>query len=464
MSQDEAQMPSARLAKDPNAIVDAARLKLKVLNPEDPLTQDDVYNEKYICISVGCGAKVKPIGIGYGPRGKDKEFERGPWFALCSGEDHQPEKCDHKKRSNHSVQVDSNNPSKNDVELDEFKRISDARPLNNYPNKLSLDWLDREGIDTNASGQIENNSETSESRHSNNSSQLENDSTPKDWIVYKISPLVENFLNISAQDFFLFIPGIEVKTYGKIFQKVSFFNGYSQSKLRIYYTQIVANKIEFDNNSITFIFTDGSYVENKLKEKSRIMIDTSGWVQSEFEIFYQKIIQLQNDLKTQTSDNNFYESNFLPWLFFLGYSKTEDNSSFSLLRESWRLVELCATDKLSDTSFDSLNENLLELTEPDSLVHNDADFIPEESESFQNNPESTDVDLGQSSEPEIPFKNIPPVLIAQAPQTNRRRLIYKHFINFRRDIRQVVQVIGDATISIGSAIAELVSSLISRLF
>ncbi|MGR3279789.1 hypothetical protein ACSYAD_32550 [Acaryochloris marina NIES-2412] len=330
-------MPSAKLLVNPESpedpdswiIVDAADLKRRVTDENDILEQADVYHKDNIYECKYCDAKVGPVAIGDTPINEDKPIERNPHFANRNGEFHDKEICDRGKEPKPS----SRRTTKPD---------NDVIPLNGYPNRLSLAWLEpeKESLPLGISGK------------------------PKgfkafihNWSPDKIFSLVTYFLKTLGKGLDLKIPGVDdARGYDRIFQEILFNKTNSLNKLRIYFAEIIYTEIQVREQSYTFYLTDGkrSMGESMPRKRAEITIDSGQWHPVDKHDFDIKVDRLIKDAKQARSKMKPGESKAIPILFFLGHSLSDDNSEFSLLADarkspgSWKLVDLRVTNKLNE--------------------------------------------------------------------------------------------------------------------
>jgi hypothetical protein len=110
------QMPKARQLPD-RVVVDAAELKERVLDYNDPLTEKEVTDKEYICRY--CDAKVTPVAIGNRP------YKIQPRFSLISGQSHIKGYCGYRKQTNNSG-------------TGAASKYPEESPIKEYPNSSGL--------------------------------------------------------------------------------------------------------------------------------------------------------------------------------------------------------------------------------------------------------------------------------------------------------------------------------------
>jgi hypothetical protein len=357
------QMPKARQLRD-RVVVDAAKLKERVLDDNDPLTEKEVRIKKYICRY--CSAKVTPVAIGRINPQTNKPYENKPHFSLVSGQSHVKGYCEYRKQTNNSgTGAASKYPEESPIKgypnssgypvVEAFyppagwgtKYVSLSREFRKSqypPNRLLLDWLNSSD-DKKSEARNRAHTPHNESYDSNNSN------TSSDWATSSISQLVKYFLEPENRHLPLYIPGVKVNTYDTVFERIYFPGNHNQSKLRIYFAQLIYSRFSRMSNKYTFFLTDGSFEEDNLTPiiRSELVVDTSDWSSQDIKHFDEKIITFKKHAIKLASMKKLKKGGFLPWIFFLGYANSE-NGLPRLLHDDLRLIELCITEKLNDLS------------------------------------------------------------------------------------------------------------------
>jgi hypothetical protein len=327
MTSDDRQMSEARqVLRSGNLEVNADILKQRVLDTTDTLTQQDVRNAIYICYC--CNTRVRPVAIGLCHPGTTKRYKNKPHFALFKDEFHE-DGCEYLKQTSDSeVNIDS-------------KRIERLR-LDIYPSCLSLNWLNSLGNTNNITGKGTYGFNIEEEWEDSNSF--------KDWAPSHIQPLVKHFLEHKNRSSRLIVPNVHVKTYDRVFERIYFIKNFTQSNLRIYFSQFIYRKIIIKNNVFTFFLTDGNYEKDSSTPvvRSRLVIDARHWKASNTRNLIEKISKLRIEANQLRCEGNLQKGKSLPWIFFLGYVCPENDSSPRLLCDDLRLVEICVTNKLNN--------------------------------------------------------------------------------------------------------------------
>jgi hypothetical protein len=323
-------MTKARLLSQSGfLIVDASILKQSVMDVNDPLTQEDVSNGAYICYY--CTAKVHPVAIGLRQPRTDEPYTFSPHFSLFDGESHIENKCSYLKRTNFS-------------EIDHEREGLKRKPSERYPNRLSLDWLNPLKLIGLGTGDGIHDPDL-ESTDSGNSTLYSN------WTAQNISSLVNHFLRSEDRHSRLFVPGIEVTTYDRIFEKTYFSENFTQDNLRIYFSQIIYTQTSRRiDNTYTFFLTDGTYDSNSRTPivRAKLVLDAKNWMRRDIQSLRDKISGIKTSADELRGQGKLQKGKSLPWIFFLGYAESENDSSPRLLCDDLRLIELCVTDKLND--------------------------------------------------------------------------------------------------------------------
>ncbi len=310
-------------------VVDAEILKQRVLDDNDPLTQEAVTRSEYICYH--CDAKVKPIAIGlYNPQ-TNNLYRKPPHFSLIKDELHTGNNCPTPKKTNNS-------------EIDPTHKYLEKSPIETYPNRLSLDRL-------NLSNDKKSEPRDRVSIAHNKLSDSDNSDTRTAWTASSISPLVKHFLEPENRYLPLYIHDVNVNTYNRVFERIYFLENHNQDRLRIYFAQIIYTKISRINNQYTFFLTDGRFGKDKFTPTtmSTLVIDTSNWSSEDVEYLNKKIAEFKDKAKSLTKRKELKRGGSLPWIFFLGFASSENDLS-RLLCNDLRLIELCITEKLNDIS------------------------------------------------------------------------------------------------------------------
>jgi hypothetical protein len=371
------QMSKARQLPD-LTVVEAEILKQKVLDDNDSLTQNAVILEEYICYY--CNARVKPIAIGLNNPLTNRPYIRPPHFSLPKDGSHVEADCDYLKQTNNS-------------ETDAERRYPEKNPIKTYPNRLSLDWLN---LSDDKKSEARNRAHTSH----NESSDSNNSNSSNDWAASSILPLVKHFLEPENRHLNLYIHGVNVSTYDKVFERIYFFRNYSRDRLRIYFAQLIYRKISIMNNQYTFFLTDGRFEKDKFTPTimSTLVIDTSDWSSQDIKRLNEKIADFKDEARTLTNRRELKRGGALPWIFFLGFANSE-NSSPTLLCDNLRLIELCITKNLNNipdirpSDLQSLHDN----DRPNKpILKNKNDKL--NSDSAESSSQSTDVqEVSESS-------------------------------------------------------------------
>lgn len=323
-------MKKARLLSPSGVrVVDADILKQSIIDKNDPLTRQDVDNGSYICLY--CDAKVHPAAIGFTKPGTDEEYRVSPYFSLYDGESHNEDECNYLKRNN------SSGTNARDEGLE-------RKPSERYPNRLSLDWLDppKQEISGGRNGIHGENDHLPDS---------ENSTLYSNWTTKSIAPLVNHFLPLQNRQSHLFVPGIEGTTYNKVFENLCFAENFDQKELRIYFSQIIYKKTSRTiSNIFRFYLTDGTYDDNSHTPtvKAELVVDANKWMSRDIQELKSKILSITASADELRHQGNLKKGKALPWIFFLGYAKSENDSSPKLLADDFRLIELCVTEKLND--------------------------------------------------------------------------------------------------------------------
>jgi hypothetical protein len=310
-------------------IVDASILKQSVIDVDDPLTQENVIAGEYICYY--CTAKVHPVAVGLQRPRTNILYTVSPHFALLDGELHVEKKCWYLKKTNLA-------------ETDPEREGSRYSPSVRYPNRLSLDWL--APLD-------QNNPATGKGSPDPDSESTDPENPPlySNWTAQNISSLVNHFLKVENRSLRLYVPGIKVTTYDKVFERFYFSQEFSQNKLRIYFSQIIYTKTSRKvGNIFTFFLTDGTYdSESRIPiVKATLVIDASKWMPQDIKNLKEKIDRIRESADKLRVQGELQKGKSLPWVFFLGYAKPENDLSPKLLCDDLRLVELCINNKLND--------------------------------------------------------------------------------------------------------------------
>jgi hypothetical protein len=374
-------------------VVDASILKQCVMNADDPLTREHVMAGEYICYY--CAAKVHPVAIGETNPQKNLPYRRPPHFSLFDGELHNESECLYFKRTNFS-------------QTDPESEGSGHSPCMRYPNRLSLDWL-------NPLDQINPGIGNGTDDPDFESTDPEGSPSYSNWTAQNISSLVNHFLQTENRNSRLYVPGIEVTTYDKVFEKFCFLEEFDQNKLRIYFSQIIYTKTSRTTNKIfTFLLTDGTYAnESRIPTvKTKLVINASEWMPQDIKNLKEKIDSIKNLADELRGQDELQKGKSLPWIFFLGYAKPENDSYPKLLCDDLRLIELCITDKLNNIPDIPHDRNDSERDEPsvDETGENpNPEFLEdaiqvsqdhESSELSSDKQEFTDIEELMPSEPE----------------------------------------------------------------
>ncbi|QUY45754.1 hypothetical protein [Acaryochloris marina] len=310
-------VPNGEIIK-PVENVEAAVLNKKMKEKE--LSYATVYVKwKYICPE--CDAEVRPYAI-------RPECIVNPRFRLKS-------QNDDPHRENCPIPIIV---VQDDEDIDEDASEADNRPLCEYPNRLLLDSFDETSQDTEI---------TSQKRSQYDDRVQNNLDTPKDRIVYSIHVLVEYFLESKCLEENLSIHGVKENTYGTVFKQIIDFEDPSLSRPRIYYSQVIYKNVGIFDDRIEFYLTDNGFdQENQPIKKSIVKLKISDWEELDRQKFLEKIERFKSGLYLKNKNKASGESRYHTWIFFLGVSSSENNSEFRLLRDSWKLVDLCITNKL----------------------------------------------------------------------------------------------------------------------
>jgi hypothetical protein len=323
-------MKKARLLSPSGVrVVDADILKQSVIDKNDPLTQQDVINGSYVCLH--CDARVHPAAIGLTKPGTNEEYCVSPYFSLYDGELHNEDECDYLKRINSSG-------------VDPSDEALERKTTERYPNRLSLDWLDplKQEFLGRGNGIHKQNNNLSNSRNS---------TLHSNWTAESIAPLVNHFLPFENRQSRLFVPGIEGTTYSRVFENLCFAEKFDQKALRIYFSQIIYKKTSRTiNNIFRFYLTDGTYDNNSHTPivKAELVVDTNKWMPRDIQELKFKISSITASADELRHQGNLKKGKALPWIFFLGYAKSENDSSPKLLADDFRLIELRVTEKLNN--------------------------------------------------------------------------------------------------------------------
>ncbi|KAI9129430.1 hypothetical protein [Acaryochloris sp. CCMEE 5410] len=366
--------------------LDASSLKQRVTNPHDPLTQEDVHDQsnQYQCRY--CSAKVWPRAIGETTIRDDTPIQRSPCF--YSLEEHDPAICDEGNGPKGSSGV--SRPLGNEV------------TLKGYPNKLTFDWLnpkDRERAASRSLGEVKGAR-----------------AIVRNWSTDLIAPLVTHFLNPLSKGQDLHIPVIEdVRGYDSIFRQIKFSRPGMLSPLRIYFGQFVYKDYSYNNKAFTLHLTDGRFDQPSLgryvpKKLSKIIIQIDDtWRQKDIEVLQNDLEKLEREADRARKSTKPGMTKPSPYIFFLGQSKNDENTEFSLKHNNWRLIDLRLITQEDESLF---RERYIEIpssdlpaspgpesTAPSVLVSPEPEVFPaEEPEPKTENSEF--IDIPEEDEPQ----------------------------------------------------------------
>ena len=307
--------------------VDAEQLKIRIIHSGD-LTQEQVLADEYRCWHKVCSAKVQPYAIGYGPLDSTEEFKRDPKFILWENHFHSS-KCPFKKRTNGNSGA--------------HHEHSEAPPRDNYPNGLLLNW------DVPILSQPSGKSQKSIVKAS---SVLK---TSSNWKAKTIVPLVDIFHRYKGFDLQLAIKDVDGKVYREVFQQIISFDDRRLDQWKIYFSEIVYTALPCkDSDPLEFKLTDGEYPsgnsQSRPKIKSSIKLNPEAWPAGEETKFRQEI----NDFRIKVGESRRRREQHIPFVFFLGQSIASDNTQFSLMIDSWRLIDLRLVSKQDVANFRNL--------------------------------------------------------------------------------------------------------------
>jgi hypothetical protein len=297
-------------------IVEAAFMLQQVINGE--LTKQEVKAELYHCC--GCMLKLTPVAIWPNSQKTPHFREQGK---------HEPG-CESKK-----IWAEEQKKREKKEEVDSIKLP--RSPLNKHPNKLVLDT---EKTPPNKSGA--STAHRSENEDEGNDSYGVKQGNNHEFEVYSISPLVKDFLDFPTdRNRPLLIPGVEVRTYIQIFQRLRYRTGFYFDKTRIYFDKFYyQNDLDFESESIILHLMSGDWEKDELDRYRRkdgfyVEIDIKKWTALE-----------KNDLKAKIQDVKAEickpslrkEQRKYIWLFFLGQQYSNNEFKFRLLLDSSRLI------------------------------------------------------------------------------------------------------------------------------
>ncbi|MBE9038250.1 hypothetical protein [aff. Roholtiella sp. LEGE 12411] len=173
----------------------------------------------------------------------------------------------------------------------------------------------------------------------------------RSWQVKTISPLVKQFINLTHpidRALPLCVPGVSVSTYGEIFQKLTYKQGYRYDPTRIYFVRLqYKSKIDFNNSKIRIPLFEGNWQQGELIDQYFLEIDTNGWPDSHKNVLERQINACLLELSEKRRENNVQ-----PWIFFLGQQATDSSCVFNLLHNDHKLF-CCIVDSALGTEKNS---------------------------------------------------------------------------------------------------------------
>ncbi len=307
----------------------ATVLLQRVIDDNDPLSEDDLKAMEFICLA--CNARMTTIAIRPG-------MVVVPHFRV---EDEHEAGCDVegyeklvKNRSKQSVSTSEGFPTR-------------------YPVKLRLP-SDREVVDRSESGQSE--IATCGSTTSGISSKKEGSRKPN-WTVTSLRPLVKHFIgfpNFKDRCISLLVPGVEVETYGQVFQRLKFKDNCCYENTRIYFGRLQYSvSVSFTNNYVVLPFAEGEWEDvagrKSLVKQYFLKVNMTSWSKSKKQV-------LQREFEAcikQFKEKSRLDRAVRPWLFFLGKQSLGSNE-FQLLVDDHRLI-CCVTEaNLQEERFSSI--------------------------------------------------------------------------------------------------------------
>ncbi len=303
-------------------IVEAAFMLQQVIDGE--LTKQEVKDAPYHCC--GCMLKLTPVAIWPNAQKTPHFREQG---------NHEPG-CQSK-----AIWAEERKRLEKKKEVDSFK--SSTSPLNEHPSKLVLDTekTPPNKVGSSTSRRFENEDGDNDfhgARQGNN----------HEFEVYSVSPLVKDFLDFPAdRNRPLLIPGVEVRTYAQIFQRLRHRSGYCFDKTRIYFDKFYyQSEIDFENELIILRLMSGEWEKDKFdKDRQKngfcIEMNTKKWAASEKNDLKTKIQDIRAEIRKPILKN---EKRKYIWLFFLGQQPSNDEFKFKLLLDSSKLIHFQASN------------------------------------------------------------------------------------------------------------------------
>ena len=153
----------------------------------------------------------------------------------------------------------------------------------------------------------------------------------------------------------LTVPVIGESTYGEIFQRVQYLDGYNFQDLKIYYGQLKYEDIKTTDTEIhlpikTNLRRDSQSIDVSLE------INISTLSQAHIKVIENDIQVCEKEYKKQKSKGKV---NFEPWLFFFGKRENNNSFRFQLIKDDFRMLCCITTDLLTEEFFSDVSVPML---------------------------------------------------------------------------------------------------------
>jgi hypothetical protein len=311
-------MPDSARERNSLEEIDALELLHRVLDEDEP-DWDIARVRAMMFICLACNAAMRPVAIRPG-------MKKSPYFRLPPGVQHESG-CDIygyeqllNQRSDKPVSTESGFPS--------F-----------YPSKLlltSLEAVDEEPSHSTTHINPESHPQQDPEAVRTEDSHNQTARTIKRLVTYFIDYL-HRYPHPEDRELFLDVPGVEGKTYGQVFQRLSHSPGVRFDAFKIYFEELSHEQVIFEDTRILLPFINHSEGEQRFLE-----IDVSNWSRFRKGVL-RRLIEICTE---QFRQEHSQQPQFSIWLFFLGHQDPVNVSRFRMWKEDHRLVHCVVNDSL----------------------------------------------------------------------------------------------------------------------
>lgn len=277
----------------------------------------DVDAMHFICI--GCDAVMEAVAC-------KCKMKRRPYFRI---------------KGNHSLNCDIDGYEKL-TKIGQLKQVSttDGFPIS-YPNKLNLSKPREVVLCSNNDKQgnvVRNKSIASNGR-------IKTANKNHSRTAKTIQPLARHYILFPYdRHIHLYVPEVDAKRYTSVFQRLYYKEGFPYERNKIYFGELLINRLLIINNFMYLPLTAGIWDENRKPQKNYgLSVDLSPWSQYKKDYISSHIKYCAEEVKDSLRQNIRVKA----WIFFLGKQDVSDPFKFNLLINDHRLICcLTSTDEV----------------------------------------------------------------------------------------------------------------------